>query len=62
MKIISFKGIKKIAESENRKIGKKAAEKISKQLNVEAVRLLKKASANAGLSGRVTIREEDIPE
>ncbi|HII16119.1 MAG TPA: hypothetical protein HA362_07470 [Nanoarchaeota archaeon] len=62
MSIISFKGIKKIAESENRKIGRKAAEKISKQLAREAALLLKKASANAGLSGRVTIREEDIPD
>ncbi|MFH1065405.1 MAG: histone-like protein [Nanoarchaeota archaeon] len=62
MKIISFNGIKKIAKSENRKIGRKAAEKISKQLNEQAILLLKKASANAGLSGRVTIREEDISD
>ncbi|MBU2637479.1 MAG: hypothetical protein KJ955_00745 [Nanoarchaeota archaeon] len=61
MKLVSIAGIKKIAESEKRKIGRKAAEKIAKQLDEQAVLLLKKASANAGLSGRVTIREEDIP-
>lgn len=35
---------------------------ITEKLRKEAERLLKKASFNAGLAGRVTIREEDIPE
>ncbi|MDI6737673.1 MAG: hypothetical protein QME12_04100 [Nanoarchaeota archaeon] len=62
MKLVSIAGIKKIAESEKRKIGRKAAEKISKQLGEEALILVKKAARNAAYSGRVVIREEDIPE
>jgi len=62
MKIISVKRIKSLAGNENKKISKKALEKIAKVIEKKVSEIIRKSSIRASFSGRRVIREEDIVE
>lgn len=61
--IISTQKIKKIMQQEGaERISAKAAEKLNNIIEESIRQIIKKAKRNAEISGRVTLKEEDIKE
>jgi len=59
--MISSQKLKKIIKKENNKrISKKAIDKLNRILEQKIKEIIKKAIRNADFSGRKTIKEEDI--
>ncbi len=60
--MISQKKIREIARKENRKISKKAINKVQTILEKRAIELITKAKRNADFSGRNVIKDSDIED
>ena len=58
--MLSLKKIKDIADKENKKISKKAIDKISLILEKNAREIIKKSARNADFEGRKIIKEKDV--
>ncbi|MEK6912674.1 MAG: hypothetical protein AABX26_01820 [Nanoarchaeota archaeon] len=54
--------IKELAKKNNKKIGKKAIQKISEILEQKLGFIILKSSRNADFSGRIIINESDVSE
>ena len=58
--MISLKNLKDIADKENKKISKKAIDKISLILEKSAREIIKNSARNADFGGRKVIKEKDV--
>ena len=56
----SLKKIKDIVNKENKKISKKAIEKINLVLEEKVIEIVKKSARNADFEGRKVIKEKDV--